>query len=128
MKRLALFVASVLLVPQTVAHAGELPRSEPGAVGLSAGKLADLGPALQKLVNEGKIAGGVALVARHGKVAYVIPFGYRDLAGMTPMTEDTIFAIASMTKPISCVAVMTLVEEGKLGLDDPVGRVSPTAR
>ena len=53
------------------------------------------------------------------------PFGYRDLATKTPMTEDTIFAIASMTKPITCVAVMTLVEQGKLGLDDPVAKYLP---
>src|SRR4051812_37935657 len=98
MNRLVVLAASVLLVAPGVAGAGELPRSEPEAVGLSAGKLAELKPALQKLVDDGKIAGGVALVARHGKVAYMQAVGYRDLAAKTPMTEDTIFAIASMTK------------------------------
>lgn len=81
-----------------------------------------LQPALQKLVDNGKIAGAVALVARRGKVADVAVVGYRDLADKTPMTEDTIFAIMSMTKPITCVAAMTLVEQGKLGLDDPVAK------
>jgi CubicO group peptidase (beta-lactamase class C family) len=82
-------------------------------------------PGLTKLVADNKIAGAVALVARHGKVAYVATVGYRDLAKKTPMTEDTIFAIASMSKPITCVAAMMLVEEGKLNLDDPVDKYVP---
>jgi CubicO group peptidase (beta-lactamase class C family) len=125
MNRLILIAATALLVVPTPAQAGELPRAKPEAVGLAAGKIADLKPSLQKIVDEGKISGGVALVARHGRVAYLLPFGFRDLAGKTPMTEDTIFAIASMTKPITCLAVMKLVEKGKLGLDDPVGKYLP---
>jgi len=120
MCRLSLLVAAVCLAPTSV-RAGELPRAEPSDVGLSPEKLQELKPALEKLVEGGEIAGGVALVARHGKVAFVAPFGRRDLDSPEPMTEDTIFAIASMTKPMTCVAVMTLVEAGKLGLDDPVG-------
>jgi CubicO group peptidase (beta-lactamase class C family) len=122
-----LFPLAVLVSIAAVlcAEAGELPKAEPGAVKLSAEKLAKLNPALQKLVDDGKVAGGVAVVARHGKMAHVTTFGYRDLASQSPMTEDTIFAIASMTKPITCVAVMTLVEQGKIGLDDPVARYLP---
>src|SRR5262249_8210050 len=119
MTRLAALVASLPLIAPHPAAGGELPRAEPGAVGLSAGKVAGLKPSLQRLVDEGKIPGGVALVVRHGAVASVATFGYRDLATKAPMTEDTIFAVASMTKPVTCVAVMTLVEQGKLGLDDP---------
>ncbi len=107
------------------AQAGELPTAPPEAVGLLPAKLDQLKPALQKLVDEGKIAGGVAVVARHGKVAYVKAFGYRNLATKEPMTDDTIFAIASMTKPITCVGVMRLVEEGKIALDDPVEKYLP---
>jgi CubicO group peptidase (beta-lactamase class C family) len=119
---LAVFVS---IVPLVATDAGELPTSEPREIKLSAEKLTSLKPALQKLVDDAKIPGGVALVARHGKVAYVTSFGYRDLASKTPMTDDTIFAIASMTKPITCVAVMTLVEQSKLGLDDPVAKYLP---
>ena len=122
---LAPLMTLLLLSLASIARGGELPRAEPEAVGLSAGKLAELKPALQKLVDEGKIPGGVVVVARHGKVAYETTFGYRDLASKSPMTEDTIFAIASMTKPITCVAVMMLVEQGKLGLDDPVEKYLP---
>jgi CubicO group peptidase (beta-lactamase class C family) len=125
MNRLAVLVASLLLAFPIPAHAGELPKAEPEEVGLSAAKLAELRPSLQRLVDGGKVPGGVAVVARHGKVAAVATFGYRDLAAKTPMTEDTIFAIASMTKPVTCVAVMTLVERGKVGLDDPVARYLP---
>src|SRR5580700_10553297 len=96
---------SLVLAPCSSVTAQELPSTAPEAVGLSAEKLAGVKPALQKLVDDGKIPGGVALIARHGKVAYVTTFGYRDLAKKTPMTEDTIFAIASMTKPITCTAV-----------------------
>jgi CubicO group peptidase (beta-lactamase class C family) len=117
-----LLLATILLAGVSRALGEELPRSTPGAVGLSAEKLAGLQAALEKLVEQKQIAGGVALVARHGKAASVITFGYRDLATKTHMTEDSIFAIASMTKPITCVALMTLVEQGKLALDDPVSK------
>ena len=86
---------------------------------------AKLKPELQKLVDLGQIPGGVAAVARHGKLAYLTTFGYSDLASKTPMAEDTIFAIASMTKPITCTAAMILVDEGKLGLDDPLSKFIP---
>src|SRR5689334_23241041 len=118
--QLAPLMALLPLSLVSIAQGGELPRVEPEAVGLSTGKLAELKPALQKLVDEGKIPGGVVMVARHGKVAYEATFGFRDMASKSPMAEDTIFAIASMTKPITCVAVMQLIEQGKLGLDDPV--------
>jgi CubicO group peptidase (beta-lactamase class C family) len=125
MVRFTALAALVLLIPPHAVRGGELPKSEPAEVGLSGQRLARIQPALQKLVNDGKIPGGVAMVARHGKLAYVTTFGYRELANKTPMTEDTIFAIASMTKPITCTALMTLVEQGKLGLDDPVSKFIP---
>src|SRR5262249_32088427 len=117
-----------LLCLPGVGRAEELPASSPEAVGLSSEKLAEVKPALQKIVDRGEIAGGVTMIARHGKLAHVATFGYRDLATKTPMTEDTIFAIMSMTKPITCVATMMLVEEGKLGLDDPVERYLPALK
>jgi CubicO group peptidase (beta-lactamase class C family) len=124
MRWLIPFVALIWIIP-IFSAAGELPRAEPQQVGLSAERLTKLTTDLKKLVDDGKISGGVALIARHGKVAYVTAFGYQDVAKKTPMAEDTIFAIASMTKPITCVAVMTLVEQGKLGLDDPIGKHLP---
>ncbi len=128
MNRAFRMAAMILLASACAAGGGELPRVEPGAVGLSAAKLSGLGPALEKLVGDGKIAGGVALIARHGKVAYFEAFGLRDVATRAPMAEDTIFAIASMTKPMTCVAAMTLVERGKLGLDEPASKYLPEFR
>ena len=103
-------VVALLLCFSFPALGGDLPRVNPEEVGLSATTMAGLKPALQKLVDEGKIPGGVAMILRHGKVADITTFGYRDLQAKTPMTEDTIFAIVSMTKQITCVAAMTLVE------------------
>ncbi|HEV3167075.1 MAG TPA: serine hydrolase domain-containing protein [Isosphaeraceae bacterium] len=125
MSRLVMMAAVLFLVAPARSRAEELPKAEPEAVGLSAEKLDELKPALQKLVDEHKIPCAVALIARHGKVAYVTCVGYRDLANKVPVTEDTIFAIASMSKPITCVAAMTLVEQARLGLDDPVEKYLP---
>jgi CubicO group peptidase (beta-lactamase class C family) len=118
-------VVALLLCFSLPAFGGDLPRVNPEEVGLSAVKMASLKPALQELVDDGKIPGGIAVTIRHGKVADITTFGYRDLEAKTPMTEDTIFAIVSMTKPITCAATMTLVEEGKIGIDDPVEKYIP---
>lgn len=125
MNRPFLLAATVVFACGNCLRAGELPTCQPEVVGLSSAKLSELAPALTKLVADGKIPGAVALVARHGKVAHVTAVGYRDLAAKSPMTEDTIFAIASMSKPVTCVAAMMLVEQGKLGLDDPVEKYLP---
>jgi CubicO group peptidase (beta-lactamase class C family) len=125
MARFRPIVVALLLCFSFPAFGGELPRVKPEEVGLSAATMAGLKPALQNLVDEGKIPGGIAMTIRHGKVADVTMFGWRDLQAKAPMTEDTIFAIVSMTKPITCVAVMKLVEQGKIGIDDPVHKYIP---
>src|SRR5262245_31830074 len=104
MRRLAPTLAFALLVTCCGVRADELPTAAPRDVGLSVEKLAELSAALEQLVEDGRLPGVVVLVARRGKVAYCEAFGFRDLASQRPMTEDTIFAIASMTKPITCVA------------------------
>ena len=126
MTRTVPFVTSIImLVVSCRLPAADLPRVEPKAVRLSEKALDVVQPGLTKLIADNRIAGAVVVVARHGKVAYFTTVGYRDLAKKVPMTEDTIFAIASMTKPITCVAAMMLVEEGKLNLDDPVDKFVP---
>jgi CubicO group peptidase (beta-lactamase class C family) len=123
--RVARMVTSILLVMSSGIAADELPRVQPKEVGLSEKVHDDVQAGLEKLIADNKIAGAVVVVARHGKLAHVEAVGYRDLASKAPMTEDTIFAIASMTKPITCIAAMLLVEEGKLSLDDPVEKFVP---
>ena len=105
--------------------AEDLPRSEPEAVGLSAARLARLTHAMQAYVDDGRLAGGVVLVARHGKVAYLQSFGQRDLESASPMSDDAIFRIASQTKALVSAGVMLLQEEGQLLISDPVGRYLP---
>lgn len=106
--RIVPIVTSILLVMSSGIAADELPRVQPKEVGLSEKVLDEVRPGLEKLMANNKIAGAVVVVARHGKLAHVEAVGYRDLASKTPMTEDTIFAIASMTKPITCIAAMQL--------------------
>lgn len=93
--------------------------------GFSSSGLEAIGPALQNVVDAGDLSGFVTLVWRKGEVAQVNTVGQRDIAGGKPMTRDTIFRIASMTKPITSVAALMLMEEGKLRLDDPITRWAP---
>ena len=97
----------------------------PETLGLSAQRLTRATAVLERYVAEGKIAGAIGLVARHGKVGYHQCFGGLDLETRQPMPEDALFRIFSMTKPITSVAAMMLFEEGKLSLDDPVSRYIP---
>jgi len=102
-----------------------LPQALPAEVGLSAEQLARIQPLLRAAVEEGKIAGAVTLVARHGRIASLDTAGYRRLADSAPMGAGTLFRIASMTKPITSAAAMILIEEGRLALSDPVARYIP---
>src|SRR5262245_64719872 len=81
---------------------------------------------LQRAVQQGIVPGVVAMVANKDRVLYEGAFGLMDVGKQKPMTKDTIFRIASMTKPVTSVAVMMLVEQGKLSLDDPVSKYLPS--
>jgi CubicO group peptidase (beta-lactamase class C family) len=97
----------------------------PESVGFSSDGLKTFQGTMRALVDESKLAGVTTLVARHGKVVYVDAYGVQDLATKKPVTSDTIFRIASMTKPIVGVAMMMLWEQGKWTLDDPVAKHIP---
>ncbi|WP_162958680.1 serine hydrolase domain-containing protein [Nocardia yunnanensis] len=88
--------------------------------GFSADGLAKVSEILEGYVERGEVAGAVALTYRHGELVQVDSVGWRDRAGGLPMRRDTLFRIASMTKPITAVAALTLVDEGLIGLHDPV--------
>jgi CubicO group peptidase (beta-lactamase class C family) len=96
-----------------------------GTGGLAAEALAQIPGALQGVVEAGDLSGFVTLVWRKGEIAQVNTLGLRDIAGHVPMTRDTLFRIASMTKPVTSIAAMMLIEEGKLKLDDPVTKWLP---
>jgi len=97
----------------------------PEEVGFSASRLSRIGMWMQGYIDQNKLAGTIAMVARCGKVAYLERFGMMDLEAAKPMQFDTIFRIYSMTKPITSVALMMLYEEGRFQLHDPVSRFIP---
>ncbi len=115
-------------VPLTVA--AQLPTAEPADLGLSASRLGRLTETLQQHIDDGQLAGAVALVARRGKIAHFEAHGRMTGEGddAVPMHRDTLFGIASMTKPITSAAVMMLYEEDRLLLDDPVSRYIPAMK
>jgi CubicO group peptidase (beta-lactamase class C family) len=106
-------------------YAQILPTALPKTVGLSAERLNRIDAVMNESIKQGKMPGMVALVARHGKVAYFKSFGKMDLEGNRDMPKDAMFRIASMTKAITSVAIMTLYEEGKFLLTDPVSKYIP---
>jgi CubicO group peptidase (beta-lactamase class C family) len=96
------------------------------SVGMDAASLDRIGPAMQAYVDRGTYMGISTIVARRGVVVQKGQYGFRDKEAGLPMTEDTIFRLYSMTKPIACTALMTLFEEGRFRLIDPVARYIPS--
>ncbi|MBZ5561649.1 MAG: beta-lactamase family protein [Acidobacteriia bacterium] len=99
--------------------------ASPEDVGFSSQRLDRLGAAIQRSIDDGRLAGAVSLVARHGKIAYFKAFGMADRDAKKPMRTDNIFRICSMSKPITSVAVMMLYEEGRFTLNEPVSDFIP---
>ena len=120
-------IAVLLVGPilAATAWAQGLPTVAAADVGLSEERLGRLEEVVQGYVDDQAIAGAVTLIARKGGQAHVRGYGMADRASGTPMQPDTIFRIASMTKPMTSVAVMMLYEEGRFTLDDPVGQYLP---
>jgi CubicO group peptidase (beta-lactamase class C family) len=109
-----------------VVAAGELPVVSPAAAGLSATKLAEVDAFMERQVADKKISGGIVIVARNGKVGFFHPYGLMDLETNQPTRVDTLFRIYSMTKAITTAGALTLVDAGKLSLDDPVSKYIPS--
>jgi CubicO group peptidase (beta-lactamase class C family) len=118
------FLVGLMLAPARAA-VDPLPRSTPESVGLNSAKLAEATALLKQYVADRKIAGAVAAVAREGKLAYLETVGVQDLESRTPMSDRSLFRIYSMTKSVTAVAVMMLIEEGKSGLGEPVSKYLP---
>jgi CubicO group peptidase (beta-lactamase class C family) len=97
----------------------------PAGAHFSQEKLARIDAFFKGQIDTGKIPGAVVYIEQHGKPVYQRYFGVRDVATNAPMTDDTIFRLASLTKPFTAVAAMKLVEQGKLKLDDPVSKYIP---
>jgi CubicO group peptidase (beta-lactamase class C family) len=117
---------ALALCLSTAAFAGDLATvGNPESLGFSAARLPRIGSWYQARVDAGQLPGAVVAIARNGKLAYLDAVGFQDNAKTIPMKPDAIFWIASMTKPVTSVAAMMLVEEGKLELDAPVSQYLP---
>ena len=124
-RSLLVFMTSLALVGASAGMRADDPLASPESVGFSSAGIKAFQDAMRALVDEGKLAGVTSLVARHGKVVHFDAYGVKNLETKAPLTKDTIFRIASMTKPIVGVAMMMLWEEGKWTLDDPVSKHIP---
>lgn len=107
------------------AGAGDLPTAAPADLGFSAERLERIKPVIQREIDKGQYPGAVMLIARQGKIVYFESVGQRDPATGAPMPKDAIFRLYSMTKPFTSVAIMMLMEEGRLRLTDPVSKFLP---
>ena len=125
----ASLLSTLICLTSTFAQADDDPglsTSTPELVGMSTARLERIGPAMQRYIDEGLVPGTVTLVARRGKVVHFEARGYMDVDSKKPMRKDALFRIASMTKPITSVALMMLYEEGKFQLRDPVSKFIPS--
>ncbi len=106
----------------------DIDHVDPQAAGMDPHRLANIRVRMKEYVDAHKTAGTVTIVARHGKVASFEAVGYQDLESQKPMQKNSLFRIASLTKPITCAGIMVLVDEGKISVIDPVERYMPEYR
>jgi CubicO group peptidase (beta-lactamase class C family) len=127
MKALRIIASGLVLAlcSAVLTWAADLPTGDPERLGFSAERLARIKPVIQREIEKGQYPGAVMLVARNGRVVYFETAGQLDPASGKPMTRDAIFRLYSMTKPYTSVAIMMLMEEGRLRLTDPVSRYIP---
>jgi CubicO group peptidase (beta-lactamase class C family) len=108
--------------------AASVQGAKPEELGLSTERLQRIHETMQRHIDAGDISGAVTLVARKGRIAHFEAHGLMDLESKKPMSKDAIFRLASMSKPITGVAIMMLMEEGKIRLTDPVSKFIPEFR
>lgn len=118
-------VGLVVLALSGPLWAGQVPPGSPEDVGLSTERLGRIGEAMERHIEAGNITGAVTLVARGGRIAHFEAHGLMDLDSETPMRKDAAFRLMSMTKPVTAVAVLMMLEEGRIGLADPVSKFLP---
>ncbi|HWI16370.1 MAG TPA: serine hydrolase domain-containing protein [Vicinamibacterales bacterium] len=118
------FAAAVLALAVPRGEA-PMPRATPESVGMSGARLESATAILRQFVADRKIAGAVAAVSRRGKLVYLESAGFQNMETRTLMTERSLFRIYSMTKAVTAVAVMMLVDEGKVALTDPASKYLP---
>lgn len=118
--QLAALALACLLLP-----AASVKETKPEDVGLSSERLARIHETIQRHIDSHDITGAVTLVSRNGRIAHLAAHGLMDVDSNKPMTRDAIFRIFSMSKPVTGVAILMLMEEGKVRLNDPVSKFIP---
>lgn len=119
-QRILLVLAIMIAVVPAFAQSSRTSLSDKG--------VSEIDALLQRAIQQGTIPGVVAIVANKDRILYESAFGIMDVAERKPMRKDSIFRIASMTKPVTSVAIMMLVDEGKVRLDDPVSKFIPSLK
>lgn len=122
---LPILLLVTLVAIATLDGAAPMPRATPESVGMSSERLQAATTLLRQFVADRKIIGAVAAVARRGKVVYLEPVGLQSLESKAPMTDQSLFRVYSMTKAVTAVGVMMLVEDGQLRLSDPASKYLP---
>ena len=122
---IVLFTALALILGSENANADEIPTETPESVGMSTARLARIEPAMQRYIDESLTPGVITAILRKGKLVHFSALGDMDVGAGKAMQDDTIFRIASMTKPITSVALMMLWEQGHFQLRDPVAKFIP---
>ena len=125
---LRIALLAIVCLFSATAYADDLRRTKAEKVGMSSARLERLEDLNQRYVDEGKLAGVMTMVARHGKIVHLNAAGTYGVDNDKPLTEDTLFRIYSMSKPITAVALMMLYEEGAFQLSDPVSKFLPQFR
>jgi len=126
MVSIGILATALGLLASSAAFAGDpLPRARPEEVGLSSERLARISQTLKADIEAGRIPGAVIAIAHRGKLVALEAYGWRDKAAGVAMTTDTIFNIASMTKPMTTVGALMLYERGKILIDDPLSKYFP---
>jgi CubicO group peptidase (beta-lactamase class C family) len=122
----ALICGAVLMLAATPSARAEGTFDIPAGARFNPEKLARVGEFFNNEVATGKIAGAIVLIQQRGKPVYHQHFGVQDTVSKAPMTDQTIFRLSSMTKAITSVVAVQLIDEGKLGLDDPIAKYIPS--
>src|SRR3984885_393840 len=122
---LRLLATTLCFLASGIVFAADLPRAKPEEVGMSSERLVRIAEVLKADIAAGRIPGAVIAIARHGRLVALDAYGWRDKAAGVAMTTDTIFNIASMTKPMTTVGALMLYERGRLLVGDPLSRYFP---
>ena len=122
---LRLLATTLCFLASSIVFAADLPRAKPEEVGMSSERLARIAEVLKADIAAGRIPGAVIAIARHGRLVALDAYGWRDKAAGVAMTTDTIFNIASMTKPMTTVGALMLYERGQLLIGDPLSKYFP---